>query len=504
MRPSGTEIFRVVAPPSWPRSICSDPPRPTVTTSAPSSEKRAPPSSGRSHLNARNRYGFPGPVADFRSCVCVMVWVVAIPRRFYGSSTTHCTRRSGVQAILRKYADLPGAHHHLVACRELQRFEARAWNLDLDDARIGVRLDLQPRRWTDDENPPHGGRQTGAGGQAGLDVQIVGPGKGDRLDARFDFLGVQRKVVLADLQHVAFHPAVIDAPVEEVDGPEEAEREWRGGMVVDLVGAAHLLDLPFVHQHHAVGHFQRLFLVVGDEDGGDVQVVVQPAQPPPQVLAHLGVERSERLVQQQDLGLHGQCAGERDALALAARELRRVAVREPVELDQAQQVMDPRADFFARRPRPPRPDLQTEGDVLEDRHLPEERVVLEAEAHLAFAGAAPRGLLAVDEDFTGIGRGQASDDAQQRGLAAAARTEQRHQLALADLERDPVQGDEAAEALAEVAKPDAHGFTQGPADSATDPARGRATRHSTAVFSASVTSASSEATAKAAAKLYSL
>src|SRR6266850_6736722 len=200
MRPSGTEIFRVVAPPSCPRSTCNDPPRPTVTTSTPSSEKRAPPSSGRSHLNARKRYGFPGPIADFRSCVWVMVWVVAIPFRFYGSWTTHCTRRSGVQAVLRKDADFPGAHHHLVACLELQRFEAGAGNLDLDHARIGVRLDLQPRRRTDDQNPPHGGRQTGASGQTGLDVQIVGPGVGDRFDARFDFLGVQREVVLADLQ----------------------------------------------------------------------------------------------------------------------------------------------------------------------------------------------------------------------------------------------------------------------------------------------------------------
>src|SRR5205823_5400979 len=161
-----------------------------------------------------------------------------------------------------------------------------------------------------------------------------------------------------------------------------------------------------------------------------------------------------------------------------------------------------------RRPRPAWPDPQAEGHVLEDRHLPEERVVLEAEAHLAFASGASRRILAVDEDFTGIGRGQASDDAQQGGLAAAAGTEQRDQLTLADLERDPVQGDEAAEAFADVAEPDAHGFTRwGAADSATDPSCRRATRHSTAVLSASVTSASSassEATAKAAARLYSL
>ena len=56
---------------------------------------------------------------------------------------------------------------------------------------------------------------------------------------------------------------------------------------------------------------------------GDVQLVVQAAQPAAQLLAHLGVERAERLVEQQHARLDGQRAGERDALALAAGELAR-------------------------------------------------------------------------------------------------------------------------------------------------------------------------------------
>jgi hypothetical protein len=60
---------------------------------------------------------------------------------------------------------------------------------------------------------------------------------------------------------------------------------------------------------------------VGDEDAGDVDLVVQPPQPAPQLLAHLGVERAERLVEQQHLRLDRQRAGQRHALALAAGEL---------------------------------------------------------------------------------------------------------------------------------------------------------------------------------------
>ena len=43
------------------------------------------------------------------------------------------------------------------------------------------------------------------------------------------------------------------------------------GTVVDLPRAADLLDPALVHDDHPVGELQRLFLVVGDEDGGDAE-----------------------------------------------------------------------------------------------------------------------------------------------------------------------------------------------------------------------------------------
>jgi hypothetical protein len=100
-----------------------------------------------------------------------------------------------------------------------------------------------------------------------------------------------------------------------------------------------LLDTALVDHHHAVGHFQRFFLVVGHEDAGDMQLVVQAAQPAAQLLAHLGVQRAKGLVEQQHLGLHRQRAGQGNALALAARQLRGVAVGQPVELHQLEQVV---------------------------------------------------------------------------------------------------------------------------------------------------------------------
>jgi hypothetical protein len=73
-----------------------------------------------------------------------------------------------------------------------------------------------------------------------------------------------------------------------------------------------------VHHHDAVGHRQRLFLVVRDHDGGHAQLALQAADLAAQVHAHDGVQRRQRLVQQQQPRRRGQRARQRDALLLAA------------------------------------------------------------------------------------------------------------------------------------------------------------------------------------------
>ncbi len=43
-----------------------------------------------------------------------------------------------------------------------------------------------------------------------------------------------------------------------------------------------------------VGDLERLLLVVGHEDGGQADLVVELAQPAAELLADLGIERAER------------------------------------------------------------------------------------------------------------------------------------------------------------------------------------------------------------------
>ena len=79
---------------------------------------------------------------------------------------------------------------------------------------------------------------------------------------------------------------------------------------------------------------------MGHVDRGDPELALDR----PDLLAQddpdLGVERGQRLVEEQDLGLDGERPGERDALLLAARHLPREAVGAALEVDQLEQLAD--------------------------------------------------------------------------------------------------------------------------------------------------------------------
>ena len=228
-------------------------------------------------------------------------------------------------------------------------------------------------------------------------------------------------------------------------------------MVIDLRRRADLFDLALAHDHHAVGQLQRLFLVVGDEDAGQAHAVMQAAQPAAQLLAHLGVQRAERLVQQQQLGLDRQRAGQRHALPLAAGKLRRIAVLQIAELHQLQQAQHPLADLALGHAFRTALDAETEGDVVEHRHVAEQRVVLEHEADIAVARRGSRPP-AGNASFSaaGIRPVQAGEDAQQRGLARSRRAEQRQELAVPRRQRHAIQGGEIAELLDDPRQFDRH------------------------------------------------
>ena len=90
----------------------------------------------------------------------------------------------------------------------------------------------------------------------------------------------------------------------------------------------------------AVAELDRLVDVVRDEDHGLPHLLLQAQELVLKPRAHDRVDRAERLVHQHQRRVRGERAREADALALAAGELRRVALRvRLVEADELEQLV---------------------------------------------------------------------------------------------------------------------------------------------------------------------
>ena len=231
-------------------------------------------------------------------------------------------------------------------------------------------------------------------------------------------VGARRRV--DGLQHLTA-PAELDAigrglddgALENVAHAHDAGHRLRGRLPQQLGARRRLHDAAGVVDDDAVGEAVGLGEVVGDHDGGGGDLAQQRAQLVAQRQSSRGVEGGERLVQQQERRLDGQRAPERDALALAARELARIPALEPGETQARQRQV-----------------AQSEGHVVGDGEVREQRVALEdvADATLLRRQVdAARGVeehAIAEHDASAVGPDEAGQALQRQRLAGAGGTEQ--------------------------------------------------------------------------------
>ena len=134
-------------------------------------------------------------------------------------------------------------------------------------------------------------------------------------------------------------PSVVRRARNRLAAPRKVATKRVAGRAYSSCGRAHLQQAAEVHDADAVGHRERFFLVVGHEHRRDAELALHLADRAAQLLADLGVERTEGLIEQQHLGLVRERARHGDALLLAAGELRRQALVHALERDQAQQLL---------------------------------------------------------------------------------------------------------------------------------------------------------------------
>ena len=222
---------------------------------------------------------------------------------------------------------------------------------------------------------------------------------------------------------------------------DEAGDERVGRIAVDRVGIADLLQDAVAHDRDAVAHRHRLDLVVGHVDGGRADLALEALDLTTRLRPQLRVEVRQRFVHEKDLRIANERASERDALALPAGELARLAVEQSLDVEEACGALDAARDLRALQ----LAHTQAEGEVLPDGHLRVQRVVLEDHGDVAVARGHVVDDALSDPDVAVGERLEAGEQAEGRGLAATGGADQHHELAVADLERELGDGDHRPE-----------------------------------------------------------
>ena len=225
---------------------------------------------------------------------------------------------------------------------------------------------------------------------------------------------------------------------QEVHGrrADEAGDEQVGRVLVEHLRRVDLLDHAGAHDRHAVAERHRLGLVVRDVDHRRPETLLDPRHLGAHLHAQLGVEVGERLVHQERLRVAHDGAAHGHALALAAGQVRRLALEVVLEIEDPRGLLDLGVDL----PLVDLRELEREAHVVAHGHVRIQRVVLEHHRDVAILRSEVVDDLLADEHLA-LGDVLEPGDHPQRGrLPAAGRTDQDHELAITDHEVDRLDG----------------------------------------------------------------
>src|SRR6266567_3376424 len=246
------------------------------------------------------------------------------------------------------------------------------------------------------------------------------------------FAAVPVEEMKARRDRVKLAAGVLEPHVEEIHGrrADEARHEPVLRPVVDLERRADLLDAPVPHHRDAVAERHRLDLVVSHVHRGDGDALAQALELDAHVGPELGIEVGQRLVEQKHLRMAHDAAPERHPLLLPAGELARLALEQIADAENLRGAGDLLADHFLAGA----PVAQAEREIVVDRHVLIERVVLEHHGDVAVLRRQPVHHALADADGARRDLLEAGDEPQRRRLAATRGTDQHHEFLVLDLE----------------------------------------------------------------------
>ena len=208
--------------------------------------------------------------------------------------------------------------------------------------------------------------------------------------------------------------------------------------LVDLGSVGQLHHLAQIHDGDAVGDMAHHQQVVGNEQIGQAQLILQLIEHVDDLGLNGHVQRRYRLIADDEVGVDGQRAGDADTLALSAGELVSVAGGMfAVQPHMVHQLQNARHALFLGLVK--FMDIQRLADDVGDRHAwVQGRIGILKDHGGLFAELLDIGwglqLFSVIPDFAAGGLIQMQDRAANGGLAAAGLAHQTQRLSLVDAE----------------------------------------------------------------------
>jgi len=114
------------------------------------------------------------------------------------------------------------------------------------------------------------------------------------------------------------------------------------GAQIDFVAVSQFHDFAQIHHSHAVADVANHAEIVGNEDIGEAELVLEFFQQVDDLGLNGDIQRGDGLIADDQVGIDGQGTGNADALALTARKFVRVTIDKiGVEADDFQQFLNP-------------------------------------------------------------------------------------------------------------------------------------------------------------------
>ena len=145
-----------------------------------------------------------------------------------------------------------------------------------------------------------------------------------------------------------------------------------GRVFINLFRFANLHKLTAVHNGDTSGHGHGFFLIVGDHNAGHANALQNVHHFQLHTVTQFLIQRTHRLIKQQEFRAFCQTTGQCDTLTLTARKLMRFTLRELLHVHKTQHLRNTAGDFRLRQP----VLLEAKRDVLFNGHMREQSIGL--------------------------------------------------------------------------------------------------------------------------------